>query len=103
MCRIELVYVSSVLVSLFQNGMSLNLAACFQRGMSLKGGEGIDHRGHGDRHERETAGHAEAAEEFLAATAEVEFQGCGQDEERYRHIEGVIKRFGYGRLKKPDK
>ncbi|MGH8716465.1 MAG: hypothetical protein ACREUI_07015, partial [Burkholderiales bacterium] len=41
--------------------------------------------------------------EFLAATAEVEFQGCGQDEERYRHIEGVIKRFGYGRLKKPDK
>lgn len=40
---------------------------------------------------------------FLAATAEVEFQGCGQDKDRYRHVEGVLKRFGYGRLKKPDK
>jgi len=40
---------------------------------------------------------------FLAATTEVEFQGCGQDEDRYRHIEGVLKRLGYGRLKKPDK
>jgi transposase InsO family protein len=40
---------------------------------------------------------------FLAVTVEVEFQGCGRDEERYRHIEDVLKRFGYGRLKKPDK
>jgi hypothetical protein len=41
--------------------------------------------------------------EFLAATSEVEFQGCGQDEERYRHIEAVLKRFGYGRLGRADK
>ena len=41
--------------------------------------------------------------EFLAATSEVEFQGCGQDDERYRHIEAVLKRFGYGRLARADK
>ena len=40
---------------------------------------------------------------FLAATSEVEFQGCGQDDERYRHIEAVLKRFGYGRLGRMDK
>ena len=40
---------------------------------------------------------------FLAVTREVEFQSCGQDEERYRHIGEVLTRFGYGRLKKPDK
>ncbi|MBP8786787.1 MAG: hypothetical protein WBO88_05795 [Candidatus Dechloromonas phosphoritropha] len=40
---------------------------------------------------------------FLAATQEVEFQGCGQDEERYRHIEAVLKRFGYSRLGRADK
>ena len=41
--------------------------------------------------------------EFLAATSEVEFQGCGQDDERYRHIEAVLKRFGYGRLGRANK
>jgi len=41
--------------------------------------------------------------EFLAATSEVEFQGCGQNDERYRHIEAVLKRFGYGRLARADK
>jgi transposase InsO family protein len=41
--------------------------------------------------------------EFLAATSEVEFQGCGQNDERYRHIEAVLKRFGYGRLGRADK
>jgi len=41
--------------------------------------------------------------EFLAATSEVEFQGCGQDDERYRHIEAVLKRFGYGRLARAGK
>lgn len=40
---------------------------------------------------------------FLTVTREVEFQPCGQDEERYRHIGEVLGRFGYGRLKKPDK
>lgn len=40
---------------------------------------------------------------FVTVTAEVEFQGCGQDEDRYRHIEDVLKRFCYRRLKKPGK
>ena len=40
---------------------------------------------------------------FIAATSEVEFQGCGQDEERYRHIEAVLKRFGYVWLGRADK
>jgi transposase InsO family protein len=39
----------------------------------------------------------------LAATEEVDFQGCGQDEERYRHIEAVLRRFGYGSLKRAEK
>jgi hypothetical protein len=41
---------------------------------------------------------------FLAGTAEVGFcaTGAGEDE-RYRHIAGVLARFGYKRLKKPDK
>ena len=42
----------------------------------------------------------EQLREFLAATEEVDFQGCGQDEERYRHIEAVLRRFGYGSLKR---
>ena len=45
----------------------------------------------------------EQLREFLAAISEVEFQGCGQDDERYRHIEAVLKRFGYGRLGGADK
>lgn len=40
---------------------------------------------------------------FLEATTEVEFRGCGQDEERYRHIEAVLRRFGYGALGRADK
>jgi transposase InsO family protein len=41
---------------------------------------------------------------FLAGTVEVGFcaTGTGEDE-RYRHIAGVLARFGYQRLKKPDK
>ena len=41
---------------------------------------------------------------FLAGTAEVGFcaTGTGEDE-RYRHIADVLARFGYKRLKKPDK
>ena len=45
----------------------------------------------------------EQLREFLVATEEVEFQGCGQDEERYRHIEAVLRRFGYGSLKRAEK
>ena len=45
----------------------------------------------------------EQLREFLAATEAVEFQGCGQDEERYRHIEAVLRRFGYGSLKRTEK
>jgi len=41
--------------------------------------------------------------QFLEGTTEVEFRGCGKDEDRYRHIEGVLRRFGYGRLKRADK
>jgi hypothetical protein len=41
--------------------------------------------------------------QFLEGTAEVEFRGCGHDEERYRHIQQVLRRFGYSRLKRADK
>ncbi|HNC81377.1 MAG TPA: hypothetical protein PLP92_17745 [Rhodocyclaceae bacterium] len=40
---------------------------------------------------------------FLAATEEVEFRGCGADEDRYGQIEEVLKRFAYGGLSKADK
>jgi len=40
---------------------------------------------------------------FLTVTTGVAFQGCGQDEDRYRHIEDVLRRFFYPRLKKPGK
>jgi len=40
---------------------------------------------------------------FLEGTAGVEFQGCGQDEDRYGHIEAVLRRFGYGRLGRADR
>src|SRR3972149_5853661 len=40
---------------------------------------------------------------FLAGTVVVAFSAVGPDDERYRHIGDVRKRFGYGRLKKPDK
>src|SRR5487761_2549369 len=40
---------------------------------------------------------------FLAGTMAVEFSVCGKDEERYGHIAAVLNRFGYKRLKKPDK
>ncbi|MGH8614081.1 MAG: hypothetical protein ACREYF_19150, partial [Gammaproteobacteria bacterium] len=38
--------------SLFQYGMSLNEKVGFQREMSLKRHDWVDHREHGDRHER---------------------------------------------------
>jgi transposase InsO family protein len=41
--------------------------------------------------------------QFLEGTTDVEFRGCGKDEDRYRHIEGVLRRFGYVRLKRTDK
>ena len=41
--------------------------------------------------------------QFLDWTQEVEFRGCGKDQDRYRHIEGVLRRFGYARLKRQDK
>lgn len=41
---------------------------------------------------------------FLAGTIAVEFSVCGgKDDDRYRHIADVLGRFGYRRLKKPDK
>jgi len=45
----------------------------------------------------------EQLRQFLAGTTEVEFQACGRDEERYRHIEGILKRFGYRKLGRADK
>ena len=41
--------------------------------------------------------------QFVEGTTEVEFRRCGKDEDRYRHIEGVLRRFGYARLKRADK
>lgn len=45
----------------------------------------------------------EQLREFLAGTTEIEFRPWGGDEERYRHIEEVLKRFGYARLRRADK
>jgi len=41
--------------------------------------------------------------QFVGGTTEVEFRRCGKDEDRYRLIEGVVRRFGYLRLKRADK
>jgi transposase InsO family protein len=41
--------------------------------------------------------------QFVEGTSEVEFRRCGKGEDRYRHIEGVLRRFGYARLKRADK
>jgi len=41
--------------------------------------------------------------QFVEGTSEVEFRGCGQDEDRYRHIESVLRRFSYAALKRTDK
>ena len=40
---------------------------------------------------------------FLVGTIAVEFSACGKDGDRYGHIAEVLHRFGYKRLKKPDK
>jgi transposase InsO family protein len=45
----------------------------------------------------------EQLRDFLAGTKEVEFQAWGEDDERYRHIEGVVKRFQYAGLKRAGK
>jgi len=37
---------------------------------------------------------------FLEGTADVGFRGCGNDADRHRHIEGVLRRFGYARHKR---
>ncbi len=42
-------------------------------------------------------------QQFVEGTTEVEFRRCGKDEGCYRHIEGVLRRFGYARLKRADK
>ncbi len=41
--------------------------------------------------------------DFLAGTTPVKFTDCGEGGDRYRHIAGVLERFGYRRLRKPDK
>jgi len=40
---------------------------------------------------------------FLTGTVVVAFSAAGPDDDRYLHIGEVLKRFGYGRLKKGDK
>ncbi|MBI1983409.1 MAG: transposase family protein [Acidobacteria bacterium] len=40
---------------------------------------------------------------FLEGTAEVQFQGAGEDTKRYGFISAVLKRFGYARLCRADK
>lgn len=42
-------------------------------------------------------------DEFVAGTAAVVFQPKLGDDERYRHISGVLRRFGYARLKRAGK
>lgn len=40
---------------------------------------------------------------FLEGTGEIRFQSVGDDEGRYSHIQAVLKRFAYPRLKRADK
>ena len=81
--------------------MSLNVWACFQRGMSLNGSRWVDHGSHGDRHERDASVRAGAAQGL--GTGEIRFKSVGDDEGRYSHIQAVLKRFAYPRLKRADK
>jgi hypothetical protein len=41
--------------------------------------------------------------QFVEWTTEVEFRRWGKDEDRYRHIEGVLRCVRYARLKRADK
>jgi hypothetical protein len=41
--------------------------------------------------------------QFVEGTTEVEFRRCGKDDDRYRHIEGVLRRLRYARLKRADR
>ena len=40
---------------------------------------------------------------FLEGTGEIRFQSVGDDEGRYSHIQAVLKRFAYPRLKRANK
>ena len=40
---------------------------------------------------------------FLAGTQEVHFEPIGKDSKRYEFIVAVVKRLGYGRLRRPEK
>jgi hypothetical protein len=40
---------------------------------------------------------------FLAGTLEVQFSVPDTDDKRYAHIVSVVRRFGYGKLKRLDK
>lgn len=44
----------------------------------------------------------EALRNFLSGTSEIEFEAKG-DEARYAHVQAVVKRFGYGGLRKAEK
>ena len=45
---------------------------------------------HGDRQECAETGYAGSATGISGGGVGGEFQGCGQDEERYRHIKAVL-------------
>ncbi len=42
-------------------------------------------------------------EEFLCASAQIEFTAHGGDADRYAHISRVLKRFGYPQLRKRER
>ena len=42
-------------------------------------------------------------EQFLSGTPQVSFSPRGEDAERYRHINEVLRRFGYAGLCKSDR
>jgi len=51
----------------------------------------------------ERIGTIEQVEQFLGASAEIEFSGTGDDSERYGHISRVLKRFDYPRRGKRER
>ena len=71
--------------------------------MSLKPELWVDHRGHGDRHERIAAQHGGAAARLSGGHAGGRVLPPDNDAQRYAFIGALLKRLRYTRLRRADK